>query len=105
MEDKHKMSVGVVGLRKIIETIAADPVKALPQFKEAYHGITDDEAIALINLFTGLYIQPVSTQKEWNKKQKAYSAALKAARKKYPIGQFPTFDIATLDLPLIDIEL
>lgn len=99
------MSIGVMGVQGIIEMWAANPSKVLPMYREAYPGITDDEALALINLFTGLYTQPFKTQKEWDAKQKAYSKAVEATKKKYPDGVFPSLMFPAVDTPLIDIEL
>lgn len=98
------MGIAVNGVQKIIDAWAADPMKVVPMYKEAYPGITDDEAVNLINLFTGLYTQPFKTQKEWDAKQKAYSKAVEATKKKYPDGVFPSLMFPAIDIPLIDAD-
>ena len=97
------MSIGVIGLRKMVKAWEANPAKLLPAYKEALPGITDDEVMQLITLFIGLYSKTV-TQKEFEAKQKTYSAALQKAQKKYKGGAFPSFNFPALDMPLIDID-
>lgn len=98
------MGIAVNGVQKIIDAWAADPMKVVPMYKEAYPGITDDEAVNLINLFTGLYSKTVNTQEEFDAKYKIYSAALKATKKKYPGGVFPSLMFPAIDIPLIDAD-